>query len=330
MLKLKPGAMVMHDRDIGEVKCPEAWSEIEKTGSFVQVNTHPVFYRRWGPLQQQDNIVVLLHGIGDFSYRFEYLGTALGEAGWAVFAPDLYGRGHTPMADKSVKHDARCFIDLIHDFLLSLGVQSPIRILGHSMGGARAAAYAASYPSQVTALALLSPAGLMNPGPMPAIRFLCSCWWRSYCCFTCLKCAETPAQKIYRDDFHNPETAQLFPWYVAHQNLQRENQPKQFEAFAAAVMAFPLFGLEPILLSLLDSGEWEAPVLLMWGANDNVIPTTDNFSRWKTILEGSSKIQLTTKLVEDTSHCFFLEKVEESNGNILAWLGLPSSSSASR
>lgn len=88
-------------------------------------------------------LALLVHGIGDFSYRFSLLGPALAREGYAVLAPDLPGRGRSALPPRS-SHTADAYCDFLSSFLkgVGLGAGPPMALLlGHSMGGGVVAAF---------------------------------------------------------------------------------------------------------------------------------------------------------------------------------------------
>ena len=70
-------------------------------------------------------------------------------------------RGDHPMHG-DMPHDWRLYIDAIERFRAHEGL-GQVDVVGTSMGGAFAAAYAATYPDSVRRIVLLSPAGVVAP-----------------------------------------------------------------------------------------------------------------------------------------------------------------------
>lgn len=117
----------------------------------------------WLPAQPHGGGIHLLHGLGEHSGRYRALATWLAERGWQVRAHDHYGHGRSPGTRGCIPR-ARTFADhgrqLILRFADELG-RKPI-VLGHSMGGALAAALVATERLPVAGLVLSSPA--LDPG----------------------------------------------------------------------------------------------------------------------------------------------------------------------
>ena len=102
--------------------------------------------------------VLLVHGLGEHSGRYEHVGEQMAEAGLAVYAFDLPGFGRSS--------GRRAFVDRFDDYLdaveeeLAPLIESdlPVVLLGHSLGGLIAYRYALSGRPQPDALVLSAPA----------------------------------------------------------------------------------------------------------------------------------------------------------------------------
>ncbi len=100
--------------------------------------------------------VVLLHGFQD--QKDSWLGVAKQLTPWTrVLIPDLHGFGDNRAATNGDYRPA-AQAERVHAFLVALDV-SDAHIVGVSMGGEIAGAYAARYPAATLSLALLSPSG---------------------------------------------------------------------------------------------------------------------------------------------------------------------------
>ncbi|MFM7259052.1 MAG: alpha/beta fold hydrolase [bacterium] len=103
---------------------------------------------------------LVLHGLGTSAEAMMGVAPIL-RATHRVLIPDLPGFGEHEMHGDQV-HDWRFYIDAIERFRTheQLGT---VDVVGTSMGGAFAAAYAATYPDAVRKVVLLSPAGVVAP-----------------------------------------------------------------------------------------------------------------------------------------------------------------------
>ncbi|WDK09258.1 hypothetical protein CGRA01v4_00536 [Colletotrichum graminicola] len=111
--------------------------------------------------------VLLLHGIGTPCLALGGVAAEFVAKGWRVMTfADFFGRGYSD-APLDIPHDARLYTTQI---LLALA-SSPLpgwtgndafHLLGYSLGGAVAAAFASSHPHLVRSLTLVAPGGLIR------------------------------------------------------------------------------------------------------------------------------------------------------------------------
>ena len=112
------------------------------------------------PAEPRDRTCLVLHGLGTSAEAMMGVAVILRDT-HRVLVPDLPGFGeHAKHAGK--KHDWRFYIDEIERFRVHEGLGT-VDVVGTSMGGAFAAAYAATYPDAVRRIVLLSPAGVTAP-----------------------------------------------------------------------------------------------------------------------------------------------------------------------
>ena len=103
---------------------------------------------------------LVLHGLGTSAEAMMAVAPILRNT-HRVVIPDLPGFGEHAMHG-DVPHGWRLFIDEIERFRAHQGLGT-VDVVGTSMGGAFAAAYAATYPGSVGKIVLLSPAGVTAP-----------------------------------------------------------------------------------------------------------------------------------------------------------------------
>jgi pimeloyl-ACP methyl ester carboxylesterase len=123
----------------------------------VDVAGAPVALRRSG----SGRPLLFLHGAG-FTGRWLRFHEALAQ-GADVIAPEHVGYGETPLQDWLDGFD-----DLVlhyDDLRAALGLDEPFDLVGYSLGGWIAAAYATFYPEKLRSLTLITPAGYPMVGP---------------------------------------------------------------------------------------------------------------------------------------------------------------------
>jgi len=134
--------------------------------------------RRWAD-EEPRHLVLLAHGYGEHSGRYEHVARALAEAGAAVYAPDHLGHGRSEGEQASI-HDLS---DVVHDLALvhararESHSDLPLVLIGHSMGGIIATLFVQTQDVPVNALVLSGPVvggnpqliGLLELDPIPEV-----------------------------------------------------------------------------------------------------------------------------------------------------------------
>ena len=102
------------------------------------------YIQGWEPEGTPKALICFLHGLGEHTGRYEHVGKALNEAGYAFFGFDLRGhgktggkRGHIPSLDESLM-DIQRFIGFQSQNFSDI----PTFLYGHSLGGILALTYA--------------------------------------------------------------------------------------------------------------------------------------------------------------------------------------------
>ena len=109
---------------------------------FLNKDGLALFWRRWLPnadsMPSIRGIVVICHGLGEHSGRYEVIARELNKIGFAVYAFDLQGHGQS----EGTRHFVKAFNDYIidlHQFTEISKTKHPnvhnVYLLGHSMGG---------------------------------------------------------------------------------------------------------------------------------------------------------------------------------------------------
>jgi alpha-beta hydrolase superfamily lysophospholipase len=133
--------------------------------SGTNMNDEVTFYiQGWEPEGKPKAIVCLLHGLGEHTGRYEHVGAALNQAGYALFGFDLRGhgktggpRGHIPSLD-TVLSDIHQFIGFQKQNFPDI----PIFLYGHSLGGMLALTYIIQNDAALNGI-IVTGAGLRSP-----------------------------------------------------------------------------------------------------------------------------------------------------------------------
>jgi acylglycerol lipase len=119
-----------------------------------------LFYRAWDA-PTPAGTVVLSHGYAEHSGRYEHVGAAFADAGFTTWALDHAGHGQSEGERGSIGSIPSAVADL--DAFVDLAAEGlPTFLVGHSMGGLIAAAYAEDHQDRLAGLVLSGPALAVN------------------------------------------------------------------------------------------------------------------------------------------------------------------------
>ena len=142
-----------------------------QSGTFKSADGIDLFWQVWRPDGLSRATVVLAHGASEHSTRYEHVARGFNERGYSFWALDH--RGHGQSGGRRVYFDS--FDDVLGDlgYLLSMAAeelpdQKPF-LLGHSMGGAVATAYAIRHDSELAGLILSNPVASIKTAPVEAM-----------------------------------------------------------------------------------------------------------------------------------------------------------------
>lgn len=117
-------------------------------------------------------VVLLVHGLGEHIGRYEHVAQHLNQQGWAVVGYDHRGHGRSP----GKRGALRDHHDLLHDLAAAVDATrqayptQPLVLVGHSLGGAIAARFAAAHATPAETAPWARPIdGLVLSSPALAI-----------------------------------------------------------------------------------------------------------------------------------------------------------------
>lgn len=119
-----------------------------------------IYYQSWRPTDPARAVLVIVHGLGEHGGRYQGLAQALAAQGIAVYALDQRGfgrsegqRGYITRWDEFM-HDLGAFVDLAQ----AAQPETPVFLLGHSLGGVIALDYAIGRPQGLRGVIASAPA----------------------------------------------------------------------------------------------------------------------------------------------------------------------------
>ena len=125
-------------------------------GQFASLSQGQTYYQWHGSVRGP--VLVAIHGLGTPSIAYQLMAVGLGSMGYRVLTYDLYGRG---LSDAPAgEQNAAFFMQQLSDLLEDQGVTEDVTLVGYSMGGAIATAFAATNTHLTKRLILLAPSGI--------------------------------------------------------------------------------------------------------------------------------------------------------------------------
>ena len=129
-------------------------------GMFKDANNNDIFHQAWLPQGEIKAVILLAHGLSEHSGRYGYLIDSLVPLGYAVYSWDHLGHGRSDGPRKYI--DAFTdFTDVMSQYVAQIKEQhpeSPVFLLGHSMGGLISVNYLLDHQHDFSGLILSAPA----------------------------------------------------------------------------------------------------------------------------------------------------------------------------
>jgi pyruvate dehydrogenase E2 component (dihydrolipoamide acetyltransferase) len=241
--------------------------------------------------------IIFVHGLGG-SLTTWSLNLAAFAENFRICALDLAGAGSSakpPDMDYSVSGLAA----FLARFLDALGEDwQRATIIGHSLGGAIALAYAGNYPQKVERLALIDSAGLGSQIDRNVLELMRS----------------EPTRETIRNELaYFFARSELVQQALVEQLYQQRVQPGAHDALVSTANAAfdngrQLIDLREILRQI------EMPVLAVWGDADAVIPVAH-------ALEAKHSPRGSLQVFAHCGHCPHIERADAFNDVVKSFLG---------
>jgi alpha-beta hydrolase superfamily lysophospholipase len=142
----------------------------EASGSFAGVLDRRIFWRSWTPDDAPARAaIVLVHGLGEHSGRYDHVVARLVGEGYAVHTVDHRGHGRSdgPRALIEDLDNAVADVDTLVDRAVSAEPGVPVFMMGHSMGGLIAVRYALAHQDRLAGLILSATLAQLDAVPKP-------------------------------------------------------------------------------------------------------------------------------------------------------------------
>ena len=262
-----------------------------------------VHYRDRGPHEAQ--VLVLLHGSDSSLFDWEEWSKALSDK-FRVISVDLPGHGLTG-AVRSGNYSEAGMTEFVRAFADKLGIRQ-FALAGNSMGGGVAARFAEMYPDRVTHLIVVDgySAGMSVAGRLPL------------------------AYRLARIPVLNRILLKLTPRLVVEEGLNKavarkailtDDMIDRFWDFLRMEGTRPAtlqrFNLKPDTYVRDHTKAIAAPTLILWGAEDHMLPVTDARA-WEKAISCSKLI-----VYPATGHLPMEEVPDRSAADVRAFFNSP-------
>lgn len=221
--------------------------------NWQNANGQRIFAQAWKPDGETRGAVVLVHGLGEHTGRYQHVAETLNAAGYALTGFDLPGHGRS---EGTRGHASYNEILLDIDRLLADVKQryptQPCFLYGHSLGGALVLYYALKRRPTTLAGVIATSPGLAVNTPVPAAkRLLAKVMSRLYPAFTMNNGLDW--NYLSRD----PSVAQRY-----------KSDPLVHDRISAR-LGWDLLSLGPVMQA--HAAEFPVPLLLVQGSADRLV-----------------------------------------------------------
>ena len=272
-------------------------------GSFVRLSNGTTHYELGG--NQSGEIVVLVHGFSVPYFIYDPTFDFLTRSGFHVLRYDLFGRG---LSDRPrERNNLDFFVRQLLELLDALRFSRPVNLIGLSMGGPIASAFALRHPERIAKLVLIDPCGAKPVDTALLVRFarvpiLAEIAYG-------LLGAESLADNVAKDFFD--------PALVDHFQKRYKTQ-MQYEGFIRSILSTIRNNMLGSNIEVYRSlGKLNKQILLLWGRNDKTVP----FEQSEILRDALPSVEF--RVIENCGHIPHYEKPDEVNPILLNFLRQP-------
>eukprot|EP00931_Biecheleriopsis_adriatica_P093321 TRINITY_DN67062_c0_g1_i1.p1 TRINITY_DN67062_c0_g1~~TRINITY_DN67062_c0_g1_i1.p1 ORF type:complete len:417 (+),score=64.94 TRINITY_DN67062_c0_g1_i1:46-1296(+) len=286
-------------------------------------------------------VVVCFHGLNGSRVLFQDTANYMARnGGFRVLSFDMYGHGlsNAPPVDLCPtrscsascrasccswsgtrgRYDLDFFVDQTDELLSLIGLgDEPVNLVGFSLGGTVAVAFAKRFPNRVRRIVAMSPSGFIPRVPpayyllravwcclVPlAPHILCTCWYKKE---RFAKSLRKEGQEMDDSSVHNMWSRFVWQLFV------KRGVASATLAICTRVNWFDLSNL------YTEVGRHQRPVLLVWGERDNLNPLASVGEKVKGFFSNAKLL-----VVPRAGHIAICDRPAEVVPRIMAFLKLP-------
>ena len=258
----------------------------------INIDKHKIVYLE---SKRGKETILLLHGYSANKYNWLLFSSYLKD--FHLVIPDIPGYGESSkLIDE--KYDVANQIERLHNFCQEIKINK-FHIVGNSMGGWFAGAYAVRFPAEVLSVGLFDAAGVKSPQPSEVMKIM--------------QTGENPLLLKNENDysrlmsliFANPP---FTPYPIKKMFIHEALTNKNFYEKTMNEIAPDIFSLEENLPKI------KAPALIVWGDKDRIIDISS-----VTVFEKGLKNSKTV-IINNCGHAPMLEKHHQAATAYLAFI----------
>jgi pimeloyl-ACP methyl ester carboxylesterase len=245
-------------------------------------------------------VVLMIPGWACSAWVFHDTIRPLADAGYRAFAVDLKGHGLSDKPLQATHYTARSMRDHVIEIMDALTAE-PVRLVGHSMGGAIAGDIAASVPQRVAAVAFVAPVGFAGVEGLAVFKLMTS------------KLIEPVLPYLARRGLVKIMLRMVYAGMhpVTEKDVDEFWAPTQFPEFSLA------------LRLLLHNFSWKQPFPKLSMPWITIVGEKDHLSRVRDVSRyAGDDGNAPTVVVPGVGHVVFDENPEMVNGTLMAFFGV--------
>lgn len=265
-------------------------------GLYLDTEQGRLSYTRDG--DEKAPAVILVHGFSTPKFVWNQVKPELVNAGFQVITFDHLGRGFSDRPKGP--YDGKLYRQEITDVITGLDIETPVSLIGYSMGGANVIDFAAENPDLIDQLILIAPAGYMgNSSTLSTLAkpvlgdYIATVFGQEY------------AIKSIREEVNSgaapKEMLPLFEQQASYQGYTN--------ALLSTLRSYPMGDLGDRYQIV---GQTDIPVHVIWGTADQVVPYCG-------LAEMAEDVpQLTSTTLDEGNHNITYARAKEVTQAILA------------
>ena len=228
-------------------------------GDFARLSQGVTHYRWAGPARGP--VAVVIHGLASPMQSMDAVADGLGALGYRVLLYDLYGRGLSDAPEG--RQNRAFFLRQLKDLLAFHDLREEVTLVGYSMGGSIATAYAAENPYMIKRVILFATTGI----DVNETRFARFCrrvpllgdWWHAL--------------------FAHGRIKRAIPQRGQNKEIDNVLRAQRRELTRRGYLPGILSSRRGMLAEVQEEehrqlGRKGIPVIAIWAENDSIIPLT--------------------------------------------------------